>query len=310
MSSAKLLLFDTASVYFRAFYALPSSMKSLDGRQVNAVRGLLDFVAKFVSESDPTHIACCWDDAWRPDWRVALVPSYKAHRVDAAGGGAAEETPDALDGQVPLIRDVLASLGIAVVGAADYEADDVIGTLTSNAHMAVEIVTGDRDLFQLVSDDDDVAVRYVGAGMKRSHIVTDEWLMDTYGITGAQYADFALLRGDPSDGLPGVAGVGDKTAASLVSSFGDLEGIVSAVDAGRVSPRVAGKIAQAVDYLAAARDVVRVCRTIPGLPATDRLIRPTAPARPEHLAVMEHDLALGSSGARIRTALWPAGVSD
>lgn len=306
MASSELLLFDTASLYFRAFYALPSSMRARDGRPVNAVRGLLEFLARFIGARRPSHIACCWDVDWRPSWRVELVPSYKAHRVLAEGPeGSVEETPAELDHQVGWILDVLAALGIPVVGAPDAEADDVIGTLTTAADIPVTVVTGDRDLFQLVNDERRRSVLYVGAGMKRSDLVTDVWLEAKYGIAGAGYADFALLRGDASDGLPGVQGVGEKTAAQLVAAHGDLEGILRAAGAGLLTPALTARLTAAVDYLAAARDVVRVRCDLPGLPGIDALEIPAAPADAEELDRLAGELDLGGAATRIRAALWP-----
>ncbi|NMD47917.1 MAG: 5'-3' exonuclease, partial [Propionibacterium sp.] len=209
MNPPFLQLYDTASLYFRAFFGLPTSLKAPDGQPVNAVRGLLDFMARFISEYRPTHAAACWDNSWRPAWRVELVPSYKAHRVLA---GELEVVPDELSPQVPLILAVLDALGIVVVGADGYEADDVIGTLASTASVPVDVVTGDRDLFQLVDDAREIRVLSVVKGVRNHERVTDEVLRVRYGITGAGYADFATLRGDASDGLPGVAGIGEKTA--------------------------------------------------------------------------------------------------
>ncbi|MFP5283159.1 MAG: flap endonuclease, partial [Actinomycetes bacterium] len=154
MPSRRLLLLDTASLYFRAFYGVPDSLRAPDGRPVNAVRGLLDSIARLTETYHPSHLACCWDNDWRPAWRVELLPSYKAHRVADAGqtvvaemassaGTAGESAPDDLAPQVPMILDVLAALGVAVVGADGYEADDVIGTLATDASMPVDIVTGD-----------------------------------------------------------------------------------------------------------------------------------------------------------------------
>src|SRR5215203_3030881 len=152
----RLMLLDTASLYFRAFYGVPDSLTRADGTPVNAVRGLLDMIARLVTEFEPTHLVACWDDDWRPQWRVDLIPSYKAHRVatesDAAGVPDVEETPDPLVAQIPMIREVLGLCGIPIVGVAAHEADDVIGTLASHASTPVDVVTGDRDLFQLVDD--------------------------------------------------------------------------------------------------------------------------------------------------------------
>ena len=206
MDGSPTLLFDSASLYFRAFFGLPASLKGRTGEPVNAVRGLLDFLARFITEYRPERVACCWDDAWRPAWRVALVPSYKAHRV---ASGDVEEVPHDLNRQVPWIRATLEALGLPVVGAPDYEADDVIATLARRAEGPVEVITGDRDLFQLVEPTRPTRVLYVARGVARHERVDDAWLRAKYGITGADYVDFAVLRGDPSDGLPGVTGIGE-----------------------------------------------------------------------------------------------------
>ncbi len=300
MRAKSLLLVDTAGLYFRAFYGLPSSLRGLEGQQVNAVRGLTDFLARFISEYRPTHLACCWDEAWRPAWRVALVPSYKAHRV---AHGDVEVVPDELVGQIPLIRAVLHTLGLPVVGVAGMEADDVIGTLAATAPMPVDIVTGDRDLFQLVDDERRVRVLSVVRGVAKHERVTDEWLAAKYGITGAQYADFATLRGDASDGLPGVSGIGEKTAAALIAGHGDLEGVMAAVAAGRVAPGVGAKLRAGMDYLGAAREVVGV-RTDLALPlGWDALELGAAPADPDGFADLAEALNLGGAAERLLAAL-------
>ena len=214
------MLLDTASMYFRAFYGVPDSFKAPDGTPVNAVRGLLDFISRLVADYRPTHLVCCWDNDWRPQWRVDLIPSYKAHRVEYVVQGApdVEEVPDPLEAQVPVILDVLAAFGIPVIGADGYEADDVIGTLSRDAGMPVDVVTGDRDLFQLVDDDAQVRILYIARGVGRHERVTNSVVQEKYGIDGRQYADFAALRGDASDGLPGVNGIGEKTAATLLAT--------------------------------------------------------------------------------------------
>ena len=217
MTAQRLMLLDTASLYFRAFFGVPDSVQAPDGTPVNAVRGLLDFISRLVDEYQPTHLVCCWDNDWRPQWRVDLIPSYKAHRVVAERPGDTpdiEEVPDPLQVQVPVILEVLEAFGIAVVGADHYEADDVIGTLATGAGMPVDIVTGDRDLFQLVDDAAGVRVLYTARGVGKHERVTEHTVVEKYAVLPQQYADFATLRGDTSDGLPGVAGVGDKTAAS------------------------------------------------------------------------------------------------
>ena len=292
------MLFDTASLYFRAFHGLPSSLRAPDGRPVNAVRGLLDFIARFVTDYSPTRLACCWDDAWRPAWRVALLPSYKAHRVDH---DEVEQVPEELVAQVPLIRDVLAALGLPVVGAADCEADDVIGTLAARSAIPVDVVTGDRDLFQLVDDARGVRVLYCGRGVANHDRVDAAWLRAKYGIDGAGYVDFAVLRGDPSDGLPGVAGIGEKTAAKLVTEHGDLDGIMAAATSGALPATTTAKLAAAVEYLGPAREVVAV-RTDAPVPDVD-LTLPGAPADPERFAELAAELGLGGSAERIAKAL-------
>lgn len=272
----RLLLLDTASMYFRAYFGAPEILAP-DGTNVNAVRGLLGYIATLVEQYRPTDLACCWDEDWRPQWRVDLIPSYKAHRVVAEVEEApdVEEVPDPLQAQVPVIREVLAAFGIAVVGAAGYEADDVIGTLATGAGMPVDIVTGDRDLFQLVSDASGVRVLYIGKGVGRHERVDEEWVLAKYGVRADQYADFATLRGDTSDGLPGVKGVGEKTAAALLTSYGTLDAIVAAAEAGDrgIAAGLRAKIQDAADYLLVAPKVVAVARDIPldrtglGLPA-------------------------------------------
>lgn len=309
-----MMLLDTASLYFRAFFGVPDSVTAPDGTPVNAVRGLLDFIARLVTDYRPTHLACCWDNDWRPQWRVDLLPSYKAHRVEQVlavptPGGAhfEEEVPDPLEAQIPVIEEVLEAFGIAVVGADGYEADDVIGTLATNAGMPVDVVTGDRDLFQLVDDDAGVRVLYTARGVGKHEQVTNTVVRDKYGIDGRQYADFAALRGDPSDGLPGVPGVGEKTAASLLRSFGDLAGILAAAqDAGSaMAPGPRRKIKDAEGYLAVAPKVVEVAREL-DLGRLD-LALPRTPVEPDRLVALSERWGLGGSVTRLVEALTVAG---
>ncbi|MGN6252080.1 MAG: 5'-3' exonuclease [Marmoricola sp.] len=300
------MLLDTASLYFRAFFGVPDSITAPDGTPVNAVRGLLDFIARLVGDYRPTHLACCWDDDWRPQWRVDLIGSYKAHRVveERAGDAAdVEEVPDPLQVQVPVIRDVLAALGIAVVGAPHMEADDVIGTLATGAGMPVDIVTGDRDLFQLVDDAAGVRVLYTARGVGKHEQVTDEFVVARYGVLPCQYADFATLRGDTSDGLPGVAGVGEKTAASLLLAHGDLPAILAAAadPASGMAPGPRRRITDALAYLEVAPRVVGVVRDL-DLGSPD-LTLPAAAADPDALAALAERWGLGSSVERVLAAL-------
>ena len=310
------MLLDTASLYFRAFYGVPDSMRGPDGTPVNAVRGLLDFISRLVDTYDPTHLVCCWDNDWRPAWRVELIPSYKAHRVAQSGdsvvaemassaGTAGEQAPDALAVQVPLILAVLDSLGIAVVGRDGYEADDVIGTLAATATMPVDVVTGDRDLFQVVDDERQVRVLYIARGVGRHERVDDAWVRAKYGVPASAYVDYATLRGDASDGLPGVAGIGEKTAASLLTSYGSLDGILETASrpGSTISGSVRSKLAAAIDYLAVAPTVVAVARDLDlGVQAED-LVLPAAPADPERFAALTEQLGLGSSASRLLASL-------
>lgn len=298
----RLMLLDTASLYFRAFYGVPDKVKAADGSSVNAVRGLLDMIAKLVTTYEPTRLVACWDDDWRPQWRVDLLPSYKAHRVVevVAAGPDVEEVPDPLEAQIPLIREALAVLGIPVVGAAEHEADDVIGALATRAEIPVDIVTGDRDLFQLVDDARGIRIVYTARGMSNLELVDDAAVFSKYGVHADQYADFAVLRGDPSDGLPGVSGIGEKSAAALLSACGDLDGIRSGVlDGTAGTPAQRAKIAAAADYLEAAPTVVRVARELDLAPFDDRL----GPVDRDAAEKLAERWNLGSSMTRALAAL-------
>ena len=266
------MLLDTAALYFRAFYGVPDTVRAPDGTPINAARGLLEMIARLVAEFEPTELIACWDDDWRPQWRVDLLPTYKAHRVAEVveAGSDVEVVPDPLSVQVPIIVDTLTALGIPIVGKSGYEADDIIGTLGTTSTMAVDIVTGDRDLFQVVDDARGVRVIYTARGMSNLEIVTDDVVRSKYGVDAAQYADFATMRGDTSDGLPGVAGIGDKTAASLLAEFGDLVGIIAAAGDPdvKLSASVTSKIQKAEEYLKRAPAVVAVVRDL-DLPQVD-----------------------------------------
>jgi 5'-3' exonuclease len=297
----KLALLDSASLYFRAFFGVPTSTVAPDGTPVNAVRGFLDMVATLVSRFRPTDLVACWDDDWRPQWRVDLIPEYKAHRVADAADDSVEEVPDLLEPQVPVIAEALATLGLARVGAPGYEADDVIGTYATAASMPVDVVTGDRDLFQLVDDRRQVRVVYTGRGVNRAELVDEAWLRAKYGVDGRGYADLAVLRGDPSDGLPGVRGIGEKTAAGLLDRFGTLESLMQAVAAGEDVPKGTA-LREAGEYLAAAQRVVAVATDVE-LPAVPTRI-PRQPADPERWNALVERWGLGGSATRVEAALF------
>ncbi|MGW2865423.1 5'-3' exonuclease [Streptomyces sp. NPDC001205] len=292
------MLLDTSSLYYRAYFGVPDTVRAPDGTPVNAVRGLLDFISRLVHDHRPNDLVACMDADWRPQWRVDLIPSYKAHRVaeeTPAGQPDEEETPDTLAPQVPVIDDVLDALGIARVGVAGYEADDVIGTLSGLASGPVDIVTGDRDLFQLVDDARGVRVLYPRKGVGDCDLVDDKAIRAKYGVRPDQYADFAALRGDTSDGLPGVKGIGEKTAAQLINEYGDLAGVrAAAADRfSKLTPAKRRGILEAADYLDVAPKVVRVAMDV-ALPSFDA----TLPGEPRDPATLEELVARwGLAGA-------------
>jgi 5'-3' exonuclease len=254
---------DGSSLIFRAFFGVPTTFRSPDGKPVNGVRGFMDRLATLVFEYRPARLAVASDEDWRPAWRVELIPGYKVHRV-------AEPIPPELEPQMPIIHEVLDAVGVEFVGVPDYEAEDVIATWTAKAAgTSVDIVSGDRDLFALIRDPD-VRVLYPE---KRGLTAVDEAeVKRRYGVPGSLYADFAILRGDPSDGLPGLSGVGDKKAADLVTRYGGLDGLLAS---GRLSDADR-------DYVERARRVVPPVADLPvELPADPR---PPDSARAEALA--------------------------
>jgi 5'-3' exonuclease len=300
-----LMLLDSAGLYYRAFHGVPESITAPDGTPVNAVRGFLDMCTALVASRAPTGLVACWDDDWRPPWRVELLPSYKAHRVAADG---AEDEPETLGVQVGIIVEVLAALGVARVGAAGFEADDVIATL-ARRHAArgepVEVVTGDRDLIQLVDDAAGIRVLYTGRGVRRVEVLDEAAVVTAHAVRPQQYTDLAILRGDPSDGLPGVPGIGAKTAAGLLARFTDMDGILRAIetDSSGVSPRIAAALRDNRDYLARAEQVVRAA----DVPLDDVDVRiPEQPADVGALTVLADRWGIGAAIGRLRAALSPA----
>jgi len=300
------MLLDSASMYFRAFYGVPDTFTAPDGTVVNAVRGFLDMTARLVTTYRPARLVACWDDDWRPAFRVALLPSYKAHRVAAATNPAdnIEETPDLLAPQVPVIADLLAAVGIARVGSPGFEADDVIGTLAAADAGPVDVVSGDRDLIQVVDDARGVRVLYIGRGLAKLEVLDQAAVQVKYGIPGRAYADFAALRGDPSDGLPGVVGVGEKTAAGLIQRWGTIEALVAAVDSGDPALTQRPRLEAARDYLAVAAQVTRV-RTDAPLGPFDARLRPR-PADPQRLVDLVDRWGVESSVNRLLAAVQTA----
>ena len=318
--SAPVLLLDGASMWFRSYFGLPSSLTAPDGRPVNALRGFIDAVATLITRERPSRLVVCLDLDWRPQWRVDLIGSYKAHRVAAEADEIAaaeiedvdiEEVPDDLSPQVDMIMEVLEAYGIATAGADGYEADDVLGTLAAAERRdPVVVVSGDRDLLQLVGDDP-VAVRvlYLGQGLKKATMFGPAEVADKYGVplarAGEAYAELALLRGDPSDGLPGVPGVGEKTAATMLTRYGSLENILAAAqDPKSDLPKAfRAKLLAAMDYIEAAGPVVRVARDAPVHFYTDDDRLPRQPADPTRVAELTEAYGIGSPIGRLQKSL-------
>ena len=301
------MLLDTASLYYRAFYGMPETVTAPDGTPVNAIRGLLDAIARLVRDRKPERLVACLDADWRPAFRVAAIPSYKAHRAEPDG---TEQTPPGLAVQIPLITQVLVAAGVAIAEHEGYEADDVIATLAARAATPVDVVTGDRDLFQLVDDDRQVRVLYTIRGLGRLQAVDEAEVTKKYDIPGKSYADFAVLRGDPSDGLSGVPGIGEKTAATLIRAFGSIDGIKAALDAGHggFPAGTRKKLEAARGYLDIAPAVVITATSVP-LAEVDG----TLPARPPDAQLLTEIgavLGLGSSLTRFRAAVTEAAATE
>jgi 5'-3' exonuclease len=294
----QLTLLDAPSLWYRAFHGVPESVTAPDGSPVNAVRGTLDLVARVVRDTRPARLVACLDLDWRPAFRVAAVPSYKAHRTLEGG---AEAEPPSLAPQVEVLLEVLDALGLATAGVDGYEADDVLGTLVTRETGPVDVVTGDRDMFQLVREEGPVRVLYT---VEKLAPYTPATVAAKYGIPGTAYADYAVLRGDPSDGLPGVKGIGDRTAAALVSRFGSVEGIVAALDSGQPDgfpPGARAKLEAARDYLRVAPAVTRSVRDLPVPPLDDAL--PRAPRDPERVVALSERWGLDGALNRLLAAL-------
>jgi 5'-3' exonuclease len=316
--TAPVLLLDGASMWFRSYFGVPSSITAPDGRPVNAVRGFLDSVATLITQHRPARLVVCLDLDWRPQFRVDLIPSYKAHRVAEEGSPVGEtaeqdleEIPDDLSPQVDVILQVLQAFGIATAGAEGFEADDVLGTLAATErHHPVVVVSGDRDLLQLVGDDPvQVRVLYIGQGLKKATLFGPAEVAERYGVpeprAGEAYAELALLRGDPSDGLPGVPGIGEKTAATMLTRYGSLEAILAAAgDPKSDLPKAfRAKILAATDYIEAARPVVRVARDAPVHLYTDDDRLPLRAAELDRVVELAERYGISSSIGRLQKAL-------
>jgi 5'-3' exonuclease len=261
------LLVDAASLIYRALYSTPDTVKAPDGTPINAAHGFLGMLARLIADHDPEFLCCADDEDWRPEWRVALIETYKTHRAEP--GSAQDQAEDVLEPQMPVLYKILEGCGIPVVGHPGYEAEDVIGTLAERAPGRVAIVSGDRDLFQLVRDPK-ISVLYPRRGVSQMDEVNESYIESRYGIPGRAYRDFAVLRGDPSDGLPGVRGVGEKLASSLIARYGSLDAVIEA--AATEQGLAIGKVRRDLDYVKRAVEVVTIPTDLP-LPDVD-LTRP------------------------------------
>ena len=296
-----LMLLDSASLWYRAYYGMPDTMHSPDGTPVNAIRGYIDMTARLISVYKPDRLVACLDGDWRPTWRVELFQDYKANRLEEEGDE--EEEPETLTPQIPILLDLLDLFGIPVVGVDDFEADDVMATYAEIERGPIRIVTGDRDLFQMVDDKRDIKVVYLAKGISAHDLVDFAYVEKKYGIPGDRYALFAMFRGDPSDGLPGVKGIGEKGAAVIANAFANVDEVLAAAHAAHDSlpPALAKKIIAGADYLKIAPTVVQVARNAP-LPTVD-LSMPKAPSDLSAIYQFKERYGLGASVDRLISAL-------
>ena len=295
-----LMLLDSASLWYRAYFGMPDTLLSPKGEPVNAIRGYLDMTSRLLVKYQPRRLVACLEGDWRPSWRVELFPDYKLNRLDEEGD---EEEPDTLGPQIPILLDVLDALGISVLGVDDYEADDLIATFSTKQKGPIRIVTGDRDLFQLVDDKRDIKVIYLAKGISNHDLVDLQWISKKYEIPGDRYALFAMIRGDSSDGLPGIRGIGEKGAASIANQFESLEEVMAGAVTGdeRLTPNLCKKLLASADYAAIAPKLVS-CATDIALPEMS-IDLPTKPKSMEKINLLKEEYGLGTSIDRIVSAL-------
>ena len=295
-----LLLIDSASLWYRAYYGMPDTMVAPDGTPVNAIRGFLDMTARLVTQYKPTRIVACLEGDWRPTWRTDIFPGYKANRVDEAGE---EDEPDTLAPQIPLLLDLLDLFGLPMVGVDNYEADDLIATYSKSEKGPIHIVTGDRDLFQLVDDARKVKVIYLAKGFSQQEVVDLAWIKQKYGIPGERYALFAMIRGDASDGLPGVKGIGEKGAAIIANSFATIEESLAAAykDDERLTPLLRKRLIEGSDYIKIAPTLVHCALDVP-VP-TMEIALPKVPQDLSEIYAFKDQYGLGASVDRLIAAL-------
>jgi 5'-3' exonuclease len=295
-----LMLLDSASLWYRAYFGMPDTLVSPNGLPINAIRGFIDMSAKLINLYQPNRLVACLEGDWRPSWRVELFPDYKANRIDEDGE---EEEPDTLSPQIPILLELLDAFGIATVGVDDYEADDVIATLSKSEAGPIRVVTGDRDLFQLVDDAKDVKVVYLAKGLTNHDLVDLKWIENKYLIPGDRYALFAMIRGDASDGLPGLRGIGEKGAALIAHNFANLDEVVSAArnESELLTPNLRKKVLESLDYAKIAPKLVH-CATDAPLPNFDKKL-PKTPLDIKVVRKLQEEYGLGASVDRMIAAL-------
>jgi len=295
-----LMLLDSASLWYRAYFGMPDTLVSPSGLQVNAIRGYLDMTSKLISLYKPNRIVACLEGDWRPSWRVELFPDYKMNRLDESGE---EEEPDTLSPQIPILLDLLEALGFPMLGVDDYEADDLMATFAVNQPGPVRIVTGDRDLFQLVDDKRDVKVVYLAKGIANHDLVDLKWIEQKYEIPGDRYGLFAMIRGDASDGLPGIKGIGEKGAASIAKQFTNLDEVMKAAtnDDERLTTNIRKKLLESAEYAKIAHKLVG-CATDVSIPEM-KIDLPNKPLDSKKIQEIKEQFGLGTSVDRIMNAL-------
>ena len=295
-----LMLLDSASLWYRAYFGMPDTLLSPSGEPVNAIRGYLDMTSKLISIYKPKRLVACIEGDWRPSWRVDLFPEYKANRLDVEGE---EEEPDTLGPQIPILLDLLEAFKIPIVGVDDYEADDVMASYTVSEPGPIKIVTGDRDLFQLVDDKRKISVVYLAKGIANHDLVDLRWIAEKYDIPGERYALFAMIRGDASDGLPGIRGIGEKGAAIIAKQFENLEEVMLAAKNNdeRLTPNARKKLLESADYARIAPKLVHCALDVP-LPKLN-IELPKRPNNLDEIYQYQKDYGLGASVDRLIAAL-------
>ena len=295
-----LMLLDSASLWYRAYFGMPDTLVSPSGLPVNAIRGYLDMTSRLLVKYKPDRLVACLEGDWRPSWRVELFPDYKLNRIDEEGE---EDEPDTLGPQIPILLDVIDALGIAMVGVDDYEADDLMATFSVKQQGPIRIVTGDRDLFQLADDKRDVKIVYLAKGISNHDLVDLKWIADKYQIPGDRYALFAMIRGDSSDGLPGIRGIGEKGAANIANQFSSLNDVMQAAhnDDERLSGNIRKKLLESAAYAAIAPKLVS-CALDVAIPEMEIRI-PKQPKSMKKIEELKNEYGLGASIDRITSAL-------